>query len=76
MRPPSLQGPAKRRGEFHSCCCLPLLPELDCTLLANWEIPSGNGNIAHLRALTANNEYDYIIWKLKISDKAAQIVIL
>ena len=28
-----------RFGEFCSCCCLPLLPQLACSILATWERP-------------------------------------
>ena len=27
-------------GEFCSCCCLPLLPQHPCSILATWELPS------------------------------------
>ena len=30
-----------RFGEFCSCCCLPLLPQLACSILATWEWPYG-----------------------------------
>ena len=26
-------------GEFFSCCCLPLVPQLACSILATWERP-------------------------------------
>ena len=29
-----------RFGEFCSCCCLPLLPQLACSILATWELLS------------------------------------
>ena len=28
-----------RFSEFFSCCCLPLLPQLDCSILTTWEQP-------------------------------------
>ena len=43
-----------RFGELYSCCCLPLLPHLDCSIIATWERSYG-------RAL-------YILWSAKITN--------
>ena len=37
-----LSKAVKRFGEFCSCCCIPLLPQLACSILATWERPYGD----------------------------------
>ena len=42
-----------RFGEFCSCCCLPLLSQLVCSILATWERPHSQG--LHCRIATTTD---------------------
>ena len=60
-----------RFGKYSSCCCLPLLPQFACSILATWERPFGRalyiqenrvGRSDQLKSLTV------IISKAKVAD--------